>query len=225
MSSSAERPLPARCFSQIQKRKRKNTPTAMATGAGESGALVDQVHPKRVKSALGVHQPRLLASMRPKTSNPRPMALVSSPSTSTPGPPGRPLVSLTLRRAPTTTATPIGTLTQKIHRQSKEVVSHPPRSGPMAAMPAMTAPQMPNATARSLPRKVALTVERVAGRTMAPPTPWRAREAMRLLAPVAIAAVMLPTTKRVTPTRSMVRRPYRSPSRPKLRRRAAKIIE
>lgn len=49
------------------------------------------------------------------------------------------------------TAAPSGMLTRKIHCQEKALVSHPPSSGPIAAAPEMTAPQIPKVVSRSFP--------------------------------------------------------------------------
>ena len=61
-------------------------------------------------------------------------------------------------------------------------VSQPPTSGPRAATPPMVPPQTAKAIARSLPTKTALMTESELGRIIAPPMPWRARAAMRVLA-------------------------------------------
>ena len=66
---------------------------------------------------------------------------------------------------------PTGMLMKNDQRQERLVVSHPPSNGPNAAIPPMTAPQMPNAMARSRPRKLVLRMDWVAGRTIAPPRP------------------------------------------------------
>src|SRR5699024_9969172 len=95
---------------------------------------------------------------------------------------------------------PSGTLTKKIHSHEKDDVNQPPRSGPIAAAPAMTAPHTPNATARSLPRNTALTVERVEGKISAPPTPCTTRAQIRGTAASLAAAIKLPRTKTAIPT-------------------------
>ena len=51
-------------------------------------------------------------------------------------------------------------------------------SGPIAAMPPIVAPQMPNAIARSRPRKLVLRIDWVDGRIIAPPMPWKTRARM-----------------------------------------------
>ncbi|MNW57419.1 hypothetical protein D3C74_352260 [compost metagenome] len=163
--------------------------------------------------------------MSANTTAPNPSALVSRPTTSSPGTVMCARVSGTTRIAPMMTAIPIGMLTRKIQGHVNDVVSQPPRSGPTAAMPEITAPQMPNATARSLPRNVALTVDRVAGRTNAPPTPWIRRATIRVPASSAWEARMLPPRKTTTPTRSRLRRPSRSPRRPAVSSSAANTTE
>ena len=50
------------------------------------------------------------------------------------------------------TAMAMGTLMRKAQCHEALVVSHPPTSGPMAAMPPMVAPHTAKAIARSLPR-------------------------------------------------------------------------
>ena len=93
----------------------------------------------------------------------------------------------------------------------------------------MTAPQMPKAVARSLPRKVALTVDSAIPQEIIEAIEKeigakRAREAMRAVAESARAARMLEVTKRTTPATKVRRRPQRSPIRPTVRSSAAKII-
>lgn len=114
---------------------------------------------------------------------------------------------------------------RKIQRHPNDSVSQPPSSGPTAAAPEMTAPHTPNAAARSLPRNTALTVDRVAGSTSAPPMPWTSRALMSPAASPEVEAHTLPATKTVTPATNIVRRPSRSPRRPEVRSSAAKITE
>ena len=108
------------------------------------------------------------------TSRPKPIAESRKPATSCPAS-DRPFVFGTSFNANTKSSTPIGTLTQKIHRQPAYSVSRPPASGPTAAAPAMTAPHTPKAAARSSPWNREFTLDRVEGRIAAPPTPWTTR--------------------------------------------------
>ena len=66
---------------------------------------------------------------------------------------------------------PMGKLIPKAQRHSKSVASQPPRTGPIATIPPMVAPQTANAIPRSLPWKFAFTKDKVVGSTMAPPIP------------------------------------------------------
>ena len=177
--------------------------------------------------------------MMPKTSRPSAPALSTAPSRSSPrraasrdeAPPSAvpsstvlpsavlpaspsSRLSRTQARAPAITAMPTGTLTAKIHGQEKLLVSQPPRSGPRAAAPAITAPHTPNAAARSRPRKVAFTLERVDGRIAAPPTPWSRRAAISVPPELESAASTEASTNTPTPAISRRRLPSRSPSRP-----------
>ena len=109
--------------------------------------------------------------MSPNTSSARPLEMSSTPTQSRrPGASGS-FDSGTMSSAPMMTMSASGGLIQKMSRHEKLVVSHPPSTGPTAAMPAMVAPQMPNAVARSRPLKLAFTSDSDVGRIMAPPTP------------------------------------------------------
>jgi hypothetical protein len=120
---------------------------------------------------------------------------------------------------------PTGTFTRKAQRQETSVVSQPPTSGPIAATPPMVDPQIAKAMARSRPTKRAFTVERVEGRIIAPPTPWRNRPRMRISPLGARAATRLAPTNTTVPSRKRRRRPHRSPARPAEMSRAAKTRE
>ena len=87
------------------------------------------------------------------------------------------------------------------------MVSQPPTSGPRAAMPPIVPPQTAKATARDLPTKTALMTDSELGRIMAPPTPWRARAAMRVLAESEAATRTLAPTNTTTPMMNSSRRP------------------
>ena len=103
------------------------------------------------------------------------------PSRSIPlGPPSS-LVSGTVTATPMSTMMPIGTLMRKAQCHEAFVVSQPPTSGPRAAMPPIVPPQTAKATARDLPTNTALMTDSELGRIMAPPTPWRARAAIRVV--------------------------------------------
>ena len=162
----------------------------------------------------------------PKTTAPKPIPDSTRPRTSKPPAPlVSPAVFGTQRSARTKSTTAMGTLTQKIASQPANCVSTPPRSGPTAAAPDMTAPHMPNAVARSLSRNSAFTLDSVDGRMHAPPMPWMTRAMTNGANEVESAATMEPTVKITRPTRKRVRRPKRSPARPEVSSNAAKTTE
>lgn len=90
-----------------------------------------------------------------KTSRPKPIAESRKPATSCPAS-DRPFVFGTSFNANTKSSTPIGTLTQKIHRQPAYSVSRPPANGPTAAAPArnnvlrpLASPNLPAVSSRA----------------------------------------------------------------------------
>jgi hypothetical protein len=105
------------------------------------------------------------------------------------------------------------------------VTNQPPASGPSAAIPPITEPQIPKAIARSRPRNVAFTIESVAGRISAAPTPCRKRPARRTVPGGASAVIRLAPRKTRRPQMNTRRRPVTSPTRPTLIRSAAKTSE
>jgi len=146
----------------------------------------------------------------------------STPTQSrSPGAPGS-FDSGTSSSAPAITIRHSGGLIQKISRHEKSLVSHPPSTGPTAAMPAMVAPHMPNAAARSLPWKLAFTSDRLVGSTIAPPTPCTARAASSSPALPASAAAIDPRPNTTTPSTNSRLRPKRSAVAPTAISSAAK---
>lgn len=109
----------------------------------------------------------------------------------------------------------------KAQRHENAVVSHPPSRGPTAAMPPMVDPQTAKAMPRSRPRKVALMIERVVGRIIAPPTPCTRHDAMSSPPVGARAAAIEARAKMPTPISMRRRRPKRSASEPKTSRNEA----
>ena len=70
---------------------------------------------------------------------------------------------------------PIGTLMKKTARQSRTLVSRPPKSTP-AAMPMLAmVPQTARAVARWRPAYVVITIDSAAGVSIAAPAPWAPR--------------------------------------------------
>ncbi len=101
----------------------------------------------------------------------------------------------------------IGTLMPKAQRHEKSVVSQPPSSGPTATMPPIVEPQTAKAMPRSRPVNVALRIDSVVGRTMAPPMPCRMRETTSRSPVGERAARTDATAKTITPVASRRRRP------------------
>ncbi len=78
------------------------------------------------------------------------------------------------------TAIPIGTFTRKIQFHVRASVRIPPRSTPIEPPPAATKPKTPIAFARSPGSAKSVTMsDSATAETIAPPTPWTARAAMR----------------------------------------------
>ena len=172
--------------------------SAIAKGIGETVEL-GQSKPPGEKGSAGAHQPYVRPSIRAKTSAARPTPRLTDPSTSPVFLASGSFDSRTYLSDSTISASAIGILIRKIQRQPKCVVSSPPAIGPSAAMPPIVAPQTPKAAARSLPWKVALTIDRVDGSTRAPPTPWRRRARIRNSPLGASPARMLAPAKMARP--------------------------
>ena len=117
----------------------------------------------------------------------------------------------------------MGTFTQKMNCQEKPSTMAPPMTGPSAT----ARPAVPLQTPRARPRRAGGTAAermvRVSGVTMAPPTPCRARAAMRAPMLGATAAAAEPSVKMPRPTRNMRLRPKRSPSAAPVSRSTAKV--
>ncbi len=84
-----------------------------------------------------------------------------------------------MNRATAITASPIGTLMNKIQRHDSSSVSTPPANTPVAPPAPATAPHSPNARVRALgSRNVVVKIVKVAGESTAPPSPCAARAAI-----------------------------------------------
>jgi hypothetical protein len=92
-------------------------------------------------------------------------------------------------------------------------------------MPPIVEPQTAKAIARSRPWKTAFTVDRVEGRIIAAPIPWRSRAAMRAAPLPEKPATTLAMTNTTMPMRNSLRRPRRSPTRPTVSRSEANTRE
>ena len=123
-----------------------------------------------------------------------------------------PLLSVSLVRANGSSATPIGTFTQKIHCQDAPSTIAPPTSGPTATASPPTAPQAPSTRPRRSGGTAADSKVRVSGISIAAPTPCTARAATSQPIPGASAAAADPAVNTASPTVNSRRRPNRSPS-------------
>jgi hypothetical protein len=170
----------------------------------------------------GLPQPSVLARSRPKISRNRAPLHVTSPGQSTPRASGLRLSS-TRRRAMASAASPIGTLTKKIHSQPNPVVSAPPTSGPIDTARPAVAPKAPKAIPRSRPVKADPIRARFVANITAPPAPWTARASMRNRGVVARPHANDATMKIASPAMKTSRRPKRSASEPAVRSRAASV--
>lgn len=186
---------------------RASAARANANGTGDTAK--GHVHPPIVNGSFTAHQPRVRPSMRPNTSDPKSTTDSTAPTRSMrPREPSRD--SLTAHSTPMMMRMPRGTLMPNAHRHENAVVSHPPRSGPTAAMPPIVEPQTAKAMPRSRPRKVAFSSDRVLGSIIAPPTPCTRRAPINRSAVGAKAAPTDAAAKSTTPISSSRRRPNRS---------------
>ena len=104
-------------------------------------------------------------------------------------------------------------------RQSRTLVSRPPKSTP-AAMPMLAmVPQTARAVARWRPVYVVITIDMAAGVSIAAPAPWAPRATTRVSAESARPLTSEAPVKRVTPMRNIRRRSKRSDIRPPSSRR------
>ena len=119
---------------------------------------------------------------------------------------------------------PTGTFTKKFHCHDSASVRMPPSSSPTAAPPAAIADQTPRAFVRSGPSaNVVVMIDRAAGDTSAPPSPWRPRPTMSIVELVARPFKSDAPEKRITPMMNSRRRPKRSAARPPSSRKPPKI--
>ena len=112
-------------------------------------------------------------------------------------------------------ASPIGTLTKKIHCQLSASVRKPPRSRPNAPPPAAIAAHTPSALVRSTPSaKVVVMIDSAAGETSAAPRPCRPRATISDVDPCERPDASEAMVNRTTPARKRRLRPNRSARRP-----------
>jgi hypothetical protein len=119
--------------------------------------------------------------------------------------------------------TPIGTLTKKIHRHVSPLVIAPPSTGPTATAMPVIAPNTPNATPRSSPRKASASNASDVANMAAPPTPWPARASDRNTGLCATPHSSEPVVKTAIPAAKTILRPNRSATEPAVSRSAARL--
>src|SRR5205823_2894576 len=113
-----------------------------------------------------------------------------------------------------------GTFRKNAARQLTCSMSHPPITGPAAAVIELNADQVPIARPRSLSSNVALMMARLPGTRNPAPTPCRARAAIRMRGDVARPHRTDAAVNSRTPKRNTRFRPNWSPSDPPARIRA-----
>src|SRR6202023_4394653 len=118
------------------------------------------------------------------------------------------------------TAAPRGTLMKKTQCQEACSISHPPRTGPKAAVMAVNPDQVPIAWPRDFLSKDALIIARLLGTRNAAPIPWTQRATINCAMfeerphPTEAAA------NTPVPSKKIERRPTESPIAPPIRSRA-----
>ena len=130
---------------------------------------------------------------------------------------------MTRQAVSATARTPIGTLTRKIPRQLQFVVITPPSTGPSAVDTPVIAPQTPNATPRSRPRKLFPSSASEVANMIAPPTPWPLRDTISISGSWAMPHSSDPRVKITSPMPNSRFRPYRSASTPEVSSSEARV--
>ncbi len=116
-----------------------------------------------------------------------------------------------------TTSAASGTFRKNAARQLTCSISHPPSTGPMAAVIELKPDHTPMARPRSASSKVALMMARLPGTRNAAPMPWSARPAIRAAGEVATPHKIDAAVKDTTPARKTRLRPNWSPNDPPTR--------
>ena len=176
----------------------------------------------RLASTTGLPQPRDGPSIRPKTSAPRPIVSKTAPMMSS-CPASSSRLSGTPSRATATTMTANGRLIKNTQRQEAFSTSHPPRTGPNAAVIAVNPDQVPIARPRSVSSlKAALMMARLAGVSSAAATPWAARATISISMFGESPHQTEVAAKSTVPITKIRFLPKRSPSTPPTRSNAAR---
>jgi len=143
----------------------------------------------------------------PKTRRPRPRVIKNAPGISSLRLPPSPQLSGTNKKEIAITAAAIGRLMKKTQRQERCWTSHPPRTGPIAAVIPVKPDHVPIALPRWSAGNAALMIARLPGTSMAPPTPCKARAAIRCRISGAKPHQADDAAKRNTPIVNTRRRP------------------
>ncbi len=109
-------------------------------------------------------------------------------------------------------ASPIGTLSQKIHCHARPCVTAPPTTGPATTASPVIPPNRPSAWPRRSGGNAAVSNASATGATIAAPAPWTARAAIRKPTSVDSAHAAEAETNKPSPIANSLRRPNRSPS-------------
>ena len=168
--------------------------------------------------SAAARQPRIGALAQPHSwpwTMPSTSAATARANSSVPGRSGirrRPgaRLSASHRRASSTAATPIGTLTRNTRRQSAAVTSSPPSEGPKPAAAALTADSSATACERRPGGNACSTSARADGTSKAAPSACTTRKAISAPADGAIAHSSEPTVNNSRPTTNTRRRPSES---------------
>ncbi len=203
------------------RKNRRGSIGELARFSQATNAATRTAPPSSDASTVVLVHPSALARTRPKTTPKRPALARSRPGRSTR--PAGPKLSERRIRARGATASPMGTLSQKIQCHEMPPTTAPPTTGPRATPSPLMPDQMPSATPRRPAGNASDRRVSVNGVTSAPPAPWRARAPINAPMLGASAAAAEPSVKMANPKLNMRRLPNRSPSAAPVRSSTAKL--
>ena len=175
-----------------------------------TNAIDETTPPASVATTSRLLHPALLPRTRPHTIPSAAAVTSTSPGPSSPA--RGPKLSSMRPRTSGIAASPIGTLSQKIHCQARVSVIAPPNTGPATTARPVIAPNSPSAHARRSGGKAALSSASDSGAITAAPAPWTARAVISQPMFVASAHAADAATNSSRPAANSRRRPNRSPS-------------
>ena len=183
-------------------------------------------------TSAAANEPTTRALVQPHSSPltiPSTSAAIASPKSAAPSRSGmrrRPgaRLSTRCRRASTTATTPMGRFTRKTSRQSAAATSRPPSDGPRPAAAAETADRRATPWERRSGGKASSTSASEDGTSIAAPSAWTTRNAIRVPGDGASAHSTEATVNTSRPTTNTRRRPMTSAMRPAAIRNAAKTM-